>query len=383
VIVGAGIGGLALANGLAADGHAVRVLERAPALRADGAAVTIFSNGMAAAAGLGVALDGLGGRIDTLDFALADGRIFSCADVTELRRRTGFGVATVPRAAILQRFAAGLPDGSITYGCPVDAVEVDRTGATVAGIRADVVVGADGYRSAVRRSVLHEGPAAPNGWVSWQGLTVTLPGLARGTRARCLVGDAGLCGLMPAGDGLLQWWFDVDEPVPPDVSVLGFLRRRFGHFAEPVPELLAGLTGEDPQAYPHVLHTVRPAWGRGPVTLLGDAAHAFPPSQAQGANQALEDAWLLRRALGSGGPPAVALREYERLRARRVRPMSRLAAGEVTNRPPGWFARRAGRMLRPAPTARLHLAAIRRSSSVLNNEQITVRSALAGDSRTG
>src|SRR5688572_25292906 len=107
VIVGAGIGGLALANGLAADGHAVRILERAPALRADGAAVTIFSNGAAAAAGLGVALDGLGGRIGTLDFALADGRIFSCADVTEHRRRTGFGVATVPRAAILQRFAAG------------------------------------------------------------------------------------------------------------------------------------------------------------------------------------------------------------------------------------------------------------------------------------
>ena len=189
---------------------------------------------------------------------------------------------------------------------------------------------------------------------------------------------------MPAGDGLLQWWFDVDEPVPPDVSVLGFLRRRFGHFAEPVPELLAGLTGEDPQAIPPtVLHTVRPAWGV-PVTLLGDAGPCLPAVTDPGANEALEDAWLLRRALGSGGPPAVALREYERLRARRVRPMSRLAAGEVTNRPPGWFARRVGRMLRPALSARLHLAAIRRSSSVLNNEQITVQKMLlAGGSRTG
>ena len=76
VIVGAGIGGLALANGLAADGHAVRVLEghRAPRRRR---AVTIFSKGMAAAAGLGIALDGLrrphryarlraGGRADLL-----------------------------------------------------------------------------------------------------------------------------------------------------------------------------------------------------------------------------------------------------------------------------------------------------------------------------
>jgi FAD-dependent urate hydroxylase len=108
VVVGAGIGGLALANGLAADGHRVRVLERAPRLRTGGAAVTVFSNGAAAAAGLGVPSDGLGSPIDSLTFHAPGGGRLARADLREHRDRTGFGVATVPRAAVLECFTAAL-----------------------------------------------------------------------------------------------------------------------------------------------------------------------------------------------------------------------------------------------------------------------------------
>ncbi|GAA4440021.1 FAD-dependent oxidoreductase [Phytohabitans houttuyneae] len=375
VIVGAGVGGLALASGLVASGHRVRVFERAPAPRTDGAAVTIFSNGAAAAAGLGVPLDGLGGRIETLTFCLSDGRAFVRTDLEVMRARTGFGVATVPRAAILARFAGALPPGTITYGREVTSVTLRPDGVSIVdgegvGHAADVVVGADGYRSAVRRAVLDPAPAARNGWVSWQGLTRSVPEIAESAHARCLVGPEGLCGLMPAGDGLLQWWFDVPEPAPAGRPVVDWLRARFTGYAEPVDQLLAGLNSADVQEFPHVLHEVRNEWGRGPATLLGDAAHAFPPSQAQGANQALEDAWLLRRALDGSGPVADALRRYERLRARRVRRISRLAASEVTNRPPSALARAGGRLLGARPMGRIYLATIRRCSSVLNDETV-------------
>ena len=361
VIVGAGVGGLALANGLVADGHDVRVFERAPALRADGAAVTIFSNGAAAAAGLDAPLDGLGGPIDTLEFRLSDGRPFARADLRRLHDWTGFGVATIPRAAILHRFTERLPTGIVEYHREMSA-EMLSDGAVV---KADVVVGADGYRSAVRHATLGDGDATANGWVSWQGLGRVLPELARGTYAQCLVGPAGLCGLMPAGDGLVQWWFDVARFEPEGRSVVAWLRERFAAYAGPVGELLSGLSDADGHAYPHVLHEVPARWGTGPTTLLGDAAHAFPPSQAQGANQALEDAWRLRRALRESGDVVASLRRYEEERARRVRRISRLAASEVTNRPPSAVARLAGRLLSPSMFARLQLAAIRRSSSVL------------------
>jgi FAD-dependent urate hydroxylase len=233
-----------------------------------------------------------------------------------------------------------------------------------------VAVGADGYRSAVRRSVLGDGAAKRNGWTSWQGLTVSLPTFAGGTYARCVVGPAGLCGLMPAGGGLLQWWFDVAEPAPDDRAVIDWLRARFAGYVEPVGELLAGLTAADVHEYPHVLHRVPSQWGTGPTTLLGDAAHAFPPSQAQGANQALEDAWLLRRALSQPRDRVAALRRYEYARSRRVRRIARLAASEVTNRLPTATARLAGRLLPPAVMGHLQLAVIRRCSSVLNDEHV-------------
>ena len=375
VVVGAGIGGLALANGLAADGHRVRVLERAPRLRTGGAAVTIFSNGSAAAAGLGVPLDGLGSAIDTLAFHAPGGGRYACADLREQRDRTGFGIATVPRAALLERFAAALAPGSVHFGRTVADVAVAPDGVTVTdtdGDRhtGDVVVGADGHRSAVRRAVLDDRPAAPTGWTSWQGLTRALPGIADGTHAMCVVGPAGLCGLMPAGAGLLQWWFDVPGPRPAAGAVVAWLRDGFRGYGEQIRTLLDGLTEADVQAYPHVVHRVPARWGTGATTLLGDAAHVFPPSQAQGANQALEDAWLLRRALGAPCAPADALRRYERIRARRVRRISRLAAGEVTNRPPAGAARLAGRLLSARAVARLQLGVIRRASSVLNDDTI-------------
>lgn len=375
VIAGAGIGGLALASGLVSSGHRVRVFERAPAPRTDGAAVTIFSNGAAAAAGLGVPLDGPGGPIETLTFCLSDGRPFVRTDLRVMRARSGFGVATVPRAAILDRFAAALPPGTITYGQEVTGVTVRPDGVSIvdgAGAEhvADALAGADGYRSAVRRAVLGGAPAARNGWVSWQGLTAAVPEIAESAHARCLVGPAGLCGLMPAGGGLLQWWFDVPEPAPAGGSVVDWLRTRFAGYAEPVDKLLAGLSGADVQEFPHVVHEVRDEWGQGPATLLGDAAHAFPPSQAQGANQALEDAWLLRRALDASGPVAPALRRYERLRARRVRRIAKLATSEVTNRPPSALARAGGRLLGPVAMGRLYLATIRRCSSVLNDDRV-------------
>jgi FAD-dependent urate hydroxylase len=372
LIAGAGIGGLALAHGLTADGHAVRVLEAGDRLRTGGAAVTIYSNGAAALAGLGVPLpEGLGGRIDLLEIRDRAGRRVSRMDMSVMRNVTGFAVTTVPRERLITHLASGLPQDAILLGRRV--VGAEPTGSVRTAdetFTADVVVGADGARSAVRTSVLGSPPAAELGWTTWQGLTPALPEIAAGTTGVLMVGDAGLAGMMPAGDGLTQWWFDVPRPID-GRSVAATLRDRFVDYAGGVPSLLESIADAQIGRYPHVLHAVPDEWGAGRVTLLGDAAHAFPPSQAQGANQALEDAWLLRRALAAGGDPARRLREYERRRTPRVRRVSRLAASERTNRPANAPARFLARLVPARLAGRGYASLIRSFSSVLHNEQVS------------
>lgn len=375
-VVGAGVGGLALAHGLVADRHEVRVLERADWSGTDGAGVTIFSNGTAALAQLGVTLDGVGGVIETLRLRRSDGRPLMQFDLGLLHRRTGHDVRTVPRSELIDRLRSGLPPDSVRYACPVQTVRADGQKAAVvlpSGEQqmASVVVGADGYRSVVRRDVVDPAAAADSGWATWQGLTKVLPEIGGGTTGLLLVGDAGLVGMMPAGHGLVQWWFDTpwSRTAPAEPSPADWLRSTFGTYADPVPALLAVLDDADIGRYPHVVHRVLDRWGSGPITLLGDAAHAFPPSQAQGANQALEDAWVLRRALRTADDPATSLRRYERRRIPHVRLVSRMAASERTNRPPSAILGGLVRLIPASLTDRAYRRLIHRFSSVLNDEQ--------------
>lgn len=371
LIAGGGVGGLALARGLADSGHRVRVFEQFPKLRTGGAAVTIFSNGAAALAGLGAPLGRLGGRLDTLRFDTADGRTMVTADLTILARRTGFPVTSVPRHRLIEHLAQGVP---VEFSREIVDVEVRPDGVTaidVTGDRheADVVVGADGHRSAVRRAVLDPAPATENAWTTWQGLSPVLPELAVNATGVCVVGQAGLVGLLPSGDGLLMWWFDVHQPL--EGSPAAALAERFAGYGPLVEQLLEKLRDEDLESFRHVTHRVPNQWGHGGTTLLGDAAHAFPPTQAQGANQALEDAWLLSRALRVNPVDAPgALRRYEALRARRVRKVSRRAVSERTNKPVPSPVRALTRMIPPSLIGRAYIAQLRGASSVLNNETV-------------
>jgi 2-polyprenyl-6-methoxyphenol hydroxylase-like FAD-dependent oxidoreductase len=371
LIAGGGIGGLALARGLAGSGHRVRVFEQAPRLRTGGAGVTIFSNGAAALAGLGVPLGGIGGRLEALRFDTADGRTMVTADLTVLARRTGFPVTSVPRDSLIEHLAQGVP---VEFSREIVDVEVHPDGAIAVDAmgerhEADVVVGADGHRSAVRRAVLDPAPATENDWTTWQGLTPVLPELTDGTTGVCVVGHAGLVGLLPSGDGLLMWWFDVHQPL--EGLPAAALAERFAGYGPLVERLLEKIRDEHLESFRHVTHRIPDQWGKGGATLLGDAAHAFPPTQAQGANQALEDAWLLSRALHTDPADVPStLRRYEALRARRVRKVSRRAVSERTNKPVPSLVRVLTGMIPPALIGKAYVAQLRGVSSVLNDETV-------------
>jgi FAD-dependent urate hydroxylase len=183
-------------------------------------------------------------------------------------------------------------------------------------------------------------------------------------RGLMVVGPQGLCGLMPAGEGLLQWWFDVrvSPGEPPPAAPVAMLRERFGDWGGQVREVLAAVDDAQVGFFPHVRHRVPAVWSAGRMTLVGDAAHSMPPTRAQGANQALEDAWTLARAVreAAGDVPA-ALRAYERERAPKAGLVARQAGMEDTNEYRPWMTR----MVPNALASRYHERWLRQISTFL------------------
>jgi len=131
------------------------------------------------------------------------------------------------------------------------------------------------------------------------------------------IGAGAQFGLWPCGRGQLYWFLTKNAPqgaMQTKADALALCRD----WAAPIPEIISG-TPEDAIVQNDIVDR-KPLsfWGRGRVTLLGDAAHAMTPNLGQGACQALEDAVVLASCLGRVRPVEAALRHYERLRIPRT-----------------------------------------------------------------
>ena len=323
VIAGAGIGGLTAALALRARGFAVRVFERVPTLRPVGAGLTLQHNAMRALASIGLdeAVAAVGHRLTRMHVRGWDGRVLQRLDAEAAAVRWGAPMIGVHRAALHRVLVERVGD-DLTLGAAVTGFEERGDGVRVAlsngeTVDAAMLVGADGIRSVVRAKLHGEAPLRYAGYTSWRGVC--------GDRG--VVGDAvpgetwgrGLrFGWVPVAEGI--YWFAVAD-APEGGADAGDpregLRAHFKGWHAPV-EALIGATAAD-----HIVRTDihdRPplrAWGRGRVTLLGDAAHPMTPNLGQGACQAIEDAVVLARELARDAT-SEGLRRYEAARIPRT-----------------------------------------------------------------
>jgi len=341
LVVGAGVGGISVARGLLRDGHHVTVFEQRPDARAGGGAVTIWPNGATVLEQLGVDMDGAGQLLSTVRVVTSAGRPLVALDLTAIVDRLGASVRMVPRRALLERLLAGFPTDHIQYdrraakvASTPDGVRVEFANGSV--VEGDLLIGADGLHSKIR-DVVGARDAEPTGWCSWQGL-VTLPYVADKHVALLAIGEHGNLGLWPAGGTDVQWWFDLpwsDGFIRPERPI-DVIREHFTGWCDAVDGVLAMLTDDDlaDSPYPHFRHPI-PGPGRGPLTLLGDAAHTMPPTLAQGTNQALLDTMVLCKALSDSGKTngdlSKALRWYEKTRRRSVSAVSRVTSLQVSH----------------------------------------------------
>ena len=369
VIIGAGVAGVASAVALSQAGHEVRIYEQAAELRTGGYGIILWPNATGILEELGVPHAGLGISLDRVDITSEIGDPLVRVELDRIAKRFGKPSVVVRRSVLIARLAELLPAGTLRFGQGCTGIDEPAAGTddpvrmslSDGGMaQADVLIGADGHRSLVRRHLLGDNRATYTGWATWHGTTKLPVALTAGRKVQTMAGAPGLCVMHPLGDSLLYWAFETPwadgELVPPGALGTGYggdapsaacpsatanLRARFAGFASPLPELLASITDDDVEVFPHILHKIPRQWGRGRITMVGDAVHAVPPRTGMGANQALEDAWVIGRILSEPSDPAALLRRYERARRRRVQMLYYYAAasGRQAQSVPGLFKR--------------------------------------------
>ncbi|MFV0130995.1 FAD-dependent monooxygenase [Streptomyces sp. HMX112] len=336
VVVGGGIGGLTAAVALHQRGWRVTVLERAESLRPVGAGIGLAPNAQRA-----LDVIGLGDEIRALAAWQGDGgvrtprgRWLARTSSTAAAERFGGPLVLVHRATLIDALAARLPAGALRTATPAVLTEPGTAHGRPAVVttpdgelEADLVVGADGIDSAVRRALFpgHPGPVY-TGLTTWR---VVVPAPATPFHPHETWGRGALWGTHPLKDGRVYAYAAAVAPAggrAPD-SERAELLRRFGDWHDPVPGIISA-TAPDQVLRHDVRHlaTPLPAFHRGRTALLGDAAHPMAPNLAQGGNQAVEDGVVLAHHLPPAGEPGAGLAAYSADRLPRTTAVVRKSA---------------------------------------------------------
>lgn len=333
VIAGGGIGGLSAAIALCKVGFEVEVVERASALQEVGAGLQLSPNATKGLASLGVleAVAAISSIPETLEMRIGrtGQKVFSIPIAREARNRYGAPYLHAHRADLIDILsrAAVQAGAQIRLGARVSAYVRDDAGLRVgldtgAILPCDLLVGADGVRSTVRRQMLGEEAPRFTGAVAWR---MTAPADVAPDLPQSAIVWAGpgkhavtyrirrgtlinFVGVVETRDWRSESWDQAGDPVD--------LAKIFGDWASPIPDIIASashcfvwaLFDRDPL----------PSWSEDRVTLLGDACHPMPPFQAQGAAMAIEDAVVLAKCLNAEGVSQASLQRYEKLRKPRT-----------------------------------------------------------------
>jgi FAD-dependent urate hydroxylase len=302
LVVGAGPAGLALARALGRAGFEPEVVDRVAAFGEVGAGIYLPGNAARAlrALGLEAAVADRSATVGHQRFRNHRGRLLREVDLHRYWGRLGPCLALHRadlHAVLREGVAVRLGCGVETLGRVEGPVEVGFSDGRQDSY--DLVVGADGVRSTVRRLAVDDRPPDPVGQYSWRWVTASPPGADAWS---VLLGRGASFLTIPIGGGRVYCYADVQAgPGDGGGDPVGRLRERFAGFADPVPELLDRLPGPDQIHVAPIEQVAEERWGRGAVVLVGDAAHAMSPNMAQGAALAFEDALVLAASLRQAG----------------------------------------------------------------------------------
>jgi 2-polyprenyl-6-methoxyphenol hydroxylase-like FAD-dependent oxidoreductase len=324
IIIGGGIGGLTAAIALRRKGIDAVVYERAPQMQVVGAGISLWPNAVKAlrVLGLGEALDQVSLMNETGALRRANGSILAITSAKAMETRFGGGVIVLHRAELQDLLRSFAGPETVRLGHALVGIEQDDRGVTARfengmEARGDVLIGADGLHSVVRRCLDHTDPLRYSGYTAWRGVVAF-------DHTRVVAGETIGCGkrfgILPISGGRLYWFATTNAPereAEPAEGRKAQLLDLFRGWHSPIEDIVRA-TGER-AILRNDIYDREPvaAWGRGRVTLLGDAAHPMTPNLGQGGCQAIEDALELAARLADR--PSTGLRDYEARRIPRTR----------------------------------------------------------------
>ncbi|WP_246148791.1 FAD-dependent monooxygenase [Nonomuraea turkmeniaca] len=368
-IVGAGIGGLTLGLLLRKHGVEARIYEQASELREVGAAVALAANGTRVLRRLGLGDQLKESSVEPTDVVYrrwASGELIASFPMgPTYNTRYGAEFFGIHRVNLQRILADSWGRDGLHLNSRLQDLEEREDGirlhfAERAPVVADVVVGADGVRSAVRNWVTGGGPAPTySGASGFRGLAQvsTLSEMPDPMTIQFWLGPGAYVIHYPISESTINFLAVLPGPTPWPFSTWmteepsGTALAAFEGWHPVVREMVASVE----QSPRWALFSLPPLqrWTRGHTVLLGDAAHAMLPHQGQGANQAIEDAAVLAALLADTDRSELgdALRRYEMLRRPRTRQLQRSSwdNSEILRLPDGPDAESRDRKLSTLP----------------------------------
>ena len=343
-IIGAGLGGLACAIALRKQGIDVRVYEKAKKFRPAGAGLGLLPNGF--------------NSLEAIDLDLVKDIKSSgcCVSKSTLKNTLGETIRTNPRNNLFldkyghslvtvwwwnlqQILASKLPEEIINldrrfidFQQNKDSVEIYFENGTTAS--ADLLIGADGIKSAVRKKLIADEQPRYLGSFCWRAVVKCDRSFIEPNELIFIKGNKQFMYLLNLGDGNISW---ITRKLSPQYQLSANSAEtksrvvdEIADWAEPIKAIIEATDAERILEGPICDRLPLSSWSRGRVTLLGDAAHPMAPAMGQGANTTFEDACELANCLSKFSSIEEAFANYEKSRLERTKIIqTRSAAGEM------------------------------------------------------
>jgi 2-polyprenyl-6-methoxyphenol hydroxylase-like FAD-dependent oxidoreductase len=334
LVIGGGIAGTAAALALHKAGFETSVHEAHPDAAEDiGAFLTLASNGMRALAQVdaSAAVTAIGfplTALRVLDHTGAETAHAPMGEVSDpLLRFRCLRRGDLNTALQAEARRRGIP---VRHGARLASVEEDPGGVTAhfadgTTATGDLLIGADGLNSAVRRSIAPEARPFYAGQYVFYGYTRAASPPGPDACITMVRGSGAAFGYAVSPDGETYWFARVTaDPLAAEESERGtpadwreLLLPLLRKDTTPAADLVAATDDDLMVTNATEIPTGTP-WRSGRTLLIGDAAHAASPATGQGASMALEDAVVLAKSLRDAPDTDAALALYERLRRPRV-----------------------------------------------------------------